>query len=143
VGAVGEGLQRDRWGVFAGVRDRRLTLGAELARRIEEGELGNNTPAVPRVVIDSTSTLVSAFAVVRPLEIITPGTRSPLAAVARYDRTRFNDDTGPAQRLIIAGLVWDITSRLSMAADYQQLLPRDGAPGADTKTWFTHFIASF
>jgi hypothetical protein len=143
VGAVGEGLQRDRWGVFAGVRDRRLTLGAELARRIEEGELGNNTPAVPRVVIDSTSTLVSAFAVVRPLEIITPGTRSPLAAVVRYDRTRFNDDTGPAQRLIIAGLVWDITSRLSMAADYQQLLPRDGAPGADTKTWFTHFIASF
>ena len=143
VGPVGEGLQRDRWGVFAGVRDRRLTLGAELARRIEEGELGNNTAASPRVLIDSTSTLVSAFAVVRPLEIITPETRSPLAAVVRYDRARFSDDRGPAQRFVIAGLIWDITSRLSMAADYQQLLPRDGAPGADTKTWFTHFIASF
>jgi hypothetical protein len=143
VGPVGEGLQRDRWGVFAGVRDRRLTLGAELARRIEEGELGNNTAASPRVMIDSTSTLVSAFAVVRPLEIVTPGTRSPLAAVVRYDRARFNDESGPAQRLIIAGLIWDVTSRLSMAADYQQLLPRDGAPGTDTKTWFMHFIASF
>lgn len=143
VGPVGEGLQRDRWGVFAGVRDRRLTLGAELARRIEEGELGSNTVASPRVLIDSTSTLVSAFAVVRPMEILTPAARSPLAAVVRYDRARFNDDTGPAQRLIIAGLIWDITSRLSMAVDYQQLLPRDGATGTDTKTWFTHFVANF
>ncbi len=143
VGPVGEGLQRDRWGVFAGVRDRRLTLGAEIARRIEEGELGNNTVASPRVLIDSTSTLVSAFAVVRPHEILSPDTRSPLAAVVRYDRARFNDDAGPAQRFIIAGLLWDITSRLSMAADYQQLLPRDGAPGLDAKTWFTHFVASF
>jgi len=143
VGPVGEGLQRDRWGVFAGVRDRRLTVGAELAKRIEEGELGNNTVASPRALIDSTSTLVSAFAVVRPLELIAPETRSPLAAVVRYDRARFNDDTGPAQRFIIAGLLWDLTSRLSMAADYQQLLPRDGAPGADAKTWFAHFVASF
>ena len=143
VGPVGEGLQRDRWGLFAGLRDRRLTLGAELARKIEEGELGNNTAASPRAVIDSTSTLVSAFAIVRPFELITPATRSPLAAVVRYDRTRFNDDSGPAQRLIIAGLILDITSRLSMAADFQQLLPRDGAAGADTKTWFAHFVASF
>jgi hypothetical protein len=143
VGAVGEGLQRDRWGVFAGLRERRLTLGAEIAKRIDEGEIGNNTPASPRVVIDSTSTLVSAFAITRPLELITPETRSPLAAFARYDRARLNDDTGPASRLIIAGLIWDITSRLSMAADYQQLLPRDGAAGVDTKTWFAHFVASF
>jgi hypothetical protein len=143
VGPVGEGLQRDRWGVFAGLKDRRLTLGAELAKRIDEGEVGNNTPASPRVVIDSTSTLVSAFAVVRPLEIIAPERRSPLAAVVRYDRARFNDETGPAQRLIIAGLIWEVTSRLSVAADYQQLLPRDGAAGTDTKTWFTHFVVNF
>ena len=143
VGPVGEGLQRDRWGLFAGLKDRRLTLGAELARKIEEGEIGNNTAVSPRAVIDSTSTLASAFAIVRPFELITPATRSPLAAIVRYDRTRFNDDTGPAQRLIIAGLILDITSRLSMAADFQQLLPRDGAAGADTKTWFAHFVASF
>ena len=143
VGAVAEGLQRDRWGVFAGVRDRRLTLGAEIARRIEEGELGDNTPASPRAVIDSTGTLLSAFAIVRPFEIANPATRSPLAAVARYDRFRLNDDAGPASRLIIAGLMWDLTSRVSVAADYQQSLPRDGAPGSPTKTWFAHVVASF
>lgn len=143
VGAVAEGLQRDRWGVFAGVRDRRVTFGAELARRIEEGELGDNTPASPRAITDSTGTLLSAFAIVRPLEIANPGTRSPLAAVVRYDRFRFNDDAGPASRLIIAGLVWDLTSRVSMAADFQQSLPRDGAPGAPAKTWFAHFVAGF
>jgi hypothetical protein len=143
VGAVAEGLQRDRWGVFAGLRERRLTLGAEFAKRIEEGELGNNTLASPRVVIDSTSTLVSAFAIVRPFELMTPETRSPLAAIVRYDRARFNDETGPAARLIIAGLVWDVTSRVSMAADYQQLLPRDGASGADSKTWLAHVVATF
>lgn len=143
IGAVGEGLQRDRWGAFVGTGTRRLTLGAEIAQRIEEGELGNNTPASPRAVIDSTSTLVSAFAIVRPLELMAPETRSPLAAVARYDRARLNDEAGPATRLIIAGLIWDINSRLSMAADYQQALPRDGAPGSDTKTWFAHFVASF
>ena len=143
IGPIGEGLQRDRWGLFAGLKDRRLTVGAELARKIEEGEVGSNTAASPRAVIDSTSTLVSAFAIVRPFELITPATRSPVAAIVRYDRTRFNDAAGPAQRLIIAGLILDITSRLSMAADFQQLLPRDGAAGADTKTWFAHFVASF
>lgn len=143
VGPVAEGLQRDRWGVFAGLRDRRVTLGAEFAQRIEEGELGNNTPASPRSVIDSTSTLVSAFAIVRPLELIAPETRSPLAAVARYDRARLSDDAGPATRLIIAGLIWDLNSRVSMSADFQQALPRDGAPGSPTKTWFAHFVASF
>jgi hypothetical protein len=143
VGAVGEGLQRDRWGAFAGIRDRRLTLGAELARRIEEGELGDNTLASPRAVIDSTGTLLSAFAIVRPFELANPATRSRLAAVARYDRFRFNDEAGPASRLIIAGLIWDLTSRVSMAADYQQSLPRDGAPGSPTKTWFAHLVASF
>jgi hypothetical protein len=143
VGAVGDGLQRDRWGIFAGLRTQPLTLGAELARRIEEGELGDNTPASPRAVIDSTGTLVSAFAIVRPLELFTPATRSPLAAVVRYDRFRFNDDADPAARLVIAGLVWDLSARLSMAVDFQQSLPRDGAPGSPTKTWFAHVVAGF
>jgi hypothetical protein len=143
VGPVGEGLQRDRWGVFAGLKDRRLTAGVEWAQRAEEGELGNNTLAVPRVVIDSTSSLVSAFAIARPFEWLSPGQTSKLALMGRYDRFRFNDDTGPASRLIIAGLIWDLDRRLSLAADYQQLLPRDGAPGADTKTWFLHAVASF
>jgi hypothetical protein len=143
VGTVGEGLQRDRWGVFAGVRDRRLTVGAEWAQRADEGELGNNTVASPRAVVDSTGTLLSAFAVVRPVEWLRTGRTSRLALLGRYDRFRFNDEAAPASRLIIAGLIWDLDRRLSLAADYQQLLPRDGAAGSDTKTWFLHAVASF
>jgi hypothetical protein len=63
--------------------------------------------------------------------------------LGRYDRFRFNDDAAPASRLIIAGLIWDLDRRLSLAADYQQLLPRDGAAGTDTKTWFLHAVATF
>jgi len=143
VGTVGEGLQRDRWGVFAGLRDRRLTLGAEWAQRADEGETGSNTAASPRVVVDSTGTLVSAFAIARPAEWLRPGRASRLALLGRYDRFRFDDDAAPASRLIIAGLMWDLDRRLSLAADYQQLLPRDGAAGADIKTWFLHVVASF
>jgi hypothetical protein len=143
VGPVGEGVQRDRWGVFAGLRDRRLTLGAEWAQRANEGELGANTSTSPRVVVDSTGALLSAFAIVRPLEWLQTGSTSPLALIGRYDRFRFVDDEGPALRLIIAGLIWDLDRRLSLAADFQQLLPRDGAPGTDTKTWFLHAVASF
>jgi hypothetical protein len=143
VGSVGEGLRRDRWGAFAGLRDRRLTLGAEWAQRADEGELGGNTPASPRVVVDSTGTLLSAFAIARPVEWLTPGSTSRLALLGRYDRFRFNEDAAPASRLIIAGLIWDLDRRLSLAADYQQLLPRDGAAGTDTKTWFLHAVATF
>jgi hypothetical protein len=143
VGPVGEGIQRDRWGVFAGLRDRRLTLGAEWAKRANEGELGGNTTASPRMVVDSTGTLVSAFAIVRPIEWLQTGHTSKVALLGRYDRFRFLDDAAPAARLIIAGLIWDLDRRLSLAADYQQLLPRDGAAGSDTKTWFLHAVASF
>jgi hypothetical protein len=143
VGSVGEGLRRDRWGVFTGIKDRRLTIGAEWAQRADEGELGSNTPASPRVLVDSTGTLLSGFAILRPLEWLNPSRPSKLGLVGRYDRFRFNDDAGPASRLIIAGLIWDLDRRLSLAADYQQLLPRDGAAGTDNKTWFLHAVASF
>jgi hypothetical protein len=54
VGPVGEGLKRDRYGVFAGLRDPRLTLGAHYVQFKGEGETGNNTGLSPRVVVDST-----------------------------------------------------------------------------------------
>ena len=143
VGTVGEGLRRDRWGVFAGLKDRRLTLGAEWAQRGDEGELGDNTPASPRTVVDSTGTVLSAFAIVRPFEWLDPGKPSRLGLVGRYDRFRFNDDATPESHFLIAGLMWDLDRRLSLAADYQQLLPQDGAPGVELKTWFVHVVANF
>jgi hypothetical protein len=143
VGTVGEGLRRDRWGVFAGNRDRRLTLGAEWAQRADEGELGDNTPASPRAVVDSTGTLLSGFAIARPLEWLNPAKQSKLALIGRYDRFRFNEETTPESTLLIAGVIWDLDRRLSLAADYQQLLPREGATGLAIKTWFLHVQAAF
>jgi hypothetical protein len=143
VGTVGEGLQRDRWGVFAGLKDRRLTLGAEWAQRGDEGELGDNTPASPRVVVDSTGTVLSGFAILRPLEWLNPGKPSRLGLVGRYDRFRFNDDATRESDFLIAGLIWDLDRRFSLAADYQQLLPQNGAPGLEVKTWFVHAVANF
>jgi hypothetical protein len=143
LGPVGESLRRDRWGVFAGLRHRSMTVGADISQAIDEGELGNNTTASPRSVTDSTGTLVSAFAVIRPLEWMPDERRSPIALVARYDRYRYNDDTAPATRHLIAGLIYDLDPRLSLAADFQQTLPRDGASGAPLKTWFIHAVASF
>ena len=95
------------------------------------------------VTVPGVRDVVSGFAILRPIEWLTAGRTSKLALLGRYDRFRFNDDAAPASRLIIAGLMWDLDRRLSLAADYQQLLPRDGAAGADIKTWFLHVVASF
>ena len=42
-GAITDGMKRDRYGVFAGVRDRRITAGAEWAQRVDDSETGLNT----------------------------------------------------------------------------------------------------
>ncbi|HEU4564527.1 MAG TPA: hypothetical protein VFS05_07760 [Gemmatimonadaceae bacterium] len=143
VGQVSTSLQRDRWGVFAGLRDRRLTLGAEYAERRDEGETGANTAASPRVVSDSTGRIVSGFAIVRPFEIANPEKRSPLALLFRVDRIEPSTDRGGSGRLVIGGLMYDLTSRLSLSLDYQEQLPRDGAAIAPSKTYFLHASASF
>jgi len=85
-GPIGSGLDRDRWGIHAATNDPRLTLGAEYARRDEEGESGLNTVAARRTVTDSTGNLVAGYAIVRPLAFTSGGTASPLSLVARFDR---------------------------------------------------------
>ena len=42
------GLDRDRWGIFAGIRDPRLTLGAQYTQFKGESENGSNTVGSPR-----------------------------------------------------------------------------------------------
>ena len=36
INPVNEGLQRDRWGVFAGIKERRIIAGLEFAQRMDE-----------------------------------------------------------------------------------------------------------
>lgn len=144
VGQVSEGMRKDRRGVFAAVRDRQLTLGAEYSQRLEELEGGQNTPASPRVVLDRTSALQSVFAVARPAELFGSGRRSRLGVVGRFDRFRLNTEADAINELLIAGTTWDLNQRITLALDYQGLTPSGTAnTGVPVRTWFFHWVASF
>lgn len=143
VGPVSEGLRRDRRGLFVGVRDRRLTLGAEFAQRLEEVEGGANTVAQPRTVRDRTSNLTSAFGIVRPLELFGGRARSPLSLIGRVDDFKVDTDADPSTRFVVAGAIWDVNDRASIALDYQGATPRNNPAAPRTRTWFLHWTASF
>ena len=142
IGSIGSGLKRDRWGVHAGSASPRLTVAAQFASRIDEGEAGLNTNAAPRIVTDSTGTLMSAYGVVRPLPAANDRPH-PLSVVLRFDRVTTNDETDDAYDFVVAGLIWDFSSRLSASLDYQEATPREGTPVVPTRTWFAHFVARF
>jgi len=142
VGEVGDALKRDRWGLHAASASPRLTVAAQYAKRLDEGESGLNTQSSPRAVIDSAGTLVSAYASVRPLPGV--GKRPhPLSLLFRVDRVTTETDTDASYDFVVAGAIWDFSSRLSMSLDYQEKTPRVGRPVAATRTWFTHFVARF
>ncbi|MEX2178470.1 MAG: hypothetical protein WD801_07150 [Gemmatimonadaceae bacterium] len=143
VGQVSEGLRKDRRGVFAGVRDRRLTVGAEYSQRLEELEGGQNTIVSPRVVLDRTSVLQSVFVVARPTELL-GGNRSRLGVVGRFDRFTLNTGADARNELLIAGATWELNPRVTLAFDYQGLTPTGTAnAGVPSRTWFFHWVASF
>jgi hypothetical protein len=144
---VADGLDRNRWGVFAGVRDPRLTLGAHYARRTEGFESGSNTVASPRVAApDSTGTLISFYAVARPIRWQWNKNVAKLGVVARWDQFTPRSAMSGSERLVVAGVQFEPTSRTALTLDYQSLTPNDfagRAPIAESKTWFLHWSASF
>jgi hypothetical protein len=143
VNPVGEGLQRDRWGVHVGNTMPAVTFGAEYAQRIEEGETGNNTPTAPRAVVDSTGTLLAGYALVRPLVLFGSARSHPLSLLGRWDRVTSNTDTDDAWDFFVAGAVWDLSSKASVAIDYQEAMSARGEPIPPSKTWFVHLVARF
>jgi hypothetical protein len=143
VAPVAEGLQKDRRGIFAGVRDRRLTVGAAFSQRIEDVESGANTVVSPRAVRNRTSDLVSAFAILRPLELVSPEKRSPFSLFTRYDDFDFDEVTNASNRLTWFGAMWDLNARTTFTLDYQELRPRTGTTTVPAKTWFMHWVTNF
>ena len=143
VGPIGSGLDRNRWGVHAAENDPRLTVGLQYARRQEQGEAGLNTVGSPRSVTDSTGNLWSGYAVARPLAFADKASTSPLSLVFRFDRVTTNTDKGAKYNVVIGGLIWDLSKRASVSADYQETTPVSGAPVAPVKTYFAHFVARF
>lgn len=157
VGPIGEAMPRDRYGVLVGIKDPRLTLAGEYARATTGTESGLNTVASPRVRTDVDANLLYGFTVVRPFAFMNASGKSPFALVARYDRYKPVDNLSDySYHFVLGGLSYDISSRATLALDYQEQLPSSGAtlpaqtttgtvgiPSANLKTYFAHFVVNF
>ena len=160
-GAITLGLLKDRYGVFAGIKERRITAGAEWAQRKDEsdGPVNGNTAAVPRVVSDSTGQLLDGFFLLRPVELFDASHRSGLQLIGRYDHYTPNMDptaatyvgSTPSYNYWVLGASYDLTQRFTMALDWQVQDPSSfpAATGTNVRatprasTMFLHWQATF
>jgi hypothetical protein len=143
VGPVGVSMPRTRAGVFLGVRDPRLSAGAEWDTRKDAREAGFNTVASPRVEIDSTGRLVAGFFTAKPFQLLNNQSTFPLGLVARWDRFKPDIDLPGYINTVIGGLTWDLNKKAAISLDYQEQTPRAGATIATLKTYFLHMMANF
>jgi hypothetical protein len=151
-GPIGIGLDRNRWGIFTGIRDPRLTLAGQYTQFKGQSQTGLNTPASPAVTIDSTGHILSGFAIVKPLALFDTGyTRVNL--IARYDRVTTNTNYNPQAQyhVFIGGIFFDLSRRVAMSVDYQEQLSDNYpvvnnvtiTPTQPLRTWFVHMVANF
>ena len=143
VGTVGSSLPRTRAGIFAGVRDPRLSVGAEWDTRKDGRENGLNTVLSPRVEFDSTGRLIAGFVTAKPFQLLNDKSTFPLGVVARWDRFKPNTATDAYINTVIGGLTWDLNKKTALSLDYQEQTPHSGAIAAATKTYFLHLVANF
>ena len=155
-GAIGSALDRSRAGLFVGIKDPRLVIAGEWARRHEGGELGANTGASPVTSTETTGQLLSAYTVIRPLAFANESGKSPFGVVARYDHVKPTStttgfttvpSTDNAYHTAIAGIFWDLSQKAQLALDYQESLASNNAlsnaPPTPSKAYFAHFVVNF
>ena len=158
-GAVTSGLPRDRWGIFAGLKERRLIAAAEWAQRTDGSESGANTTLSPAVEHDSTGRVIDGFVIVRPVELFDASKKSGLTLVGRFDHFTPNTSpsaanyagTTPAYNYWVLGLGYDLTSRMTFTLDWQAQSPTDFPAPTGTNvrptprqsTIFLHWQATF
>jgi hypothetical protein len=143
VGQVGSALPRRRSGILAGIHDRALSAGAEWAVRKDASETGANTLVDPRVEVDSSGRLLSAFTLVKPFQLINSASKSPFGIVARWDKFAPNTARNSYVNTVIGGLTYDLNSNAAISLDYQEQTPHRGATITPSKTYFVHLIANF
>ncbi|HEX7937811.1 MAG TPA: hypothetical protein VF483_02400 [Gemmatimonadaceae bacterium] len=143
VGPVSEGVQKDRRGLFVGLKDRRLTGGLDWAQRVEGLESGANTAGSPRVVTTRTSDLKSLFAQVRPMEWMDMDKPSPWGIVGRLDSFKIDNSKSASAQFIVLGAFWDVSAKTTFTLDLQQLSPKSGSTTVPAKTIFVHWNANF
>ncbi len=124
VGPVGDGLAKNRYGVWAGIKDPRLVLAAGFSQRIDGTESGANTAASPRRVTDVTGRLVTGLVIVRPMQFADSASTSPLSILLRYDAITPNADVSQSNHLFEGSLIFDLvkSKRAQVAFDYQETL---------------------
>jgi hypothetical protein len=143
VGQIGSSMPRTRGGIFAGVRDPRLTAGFDWATRKDARETGLNTVVSPRVETDSTGRLIAGFVTAKPFQLLSSQSTFPLGVIARWDRFKPNTGTPGYINTVIGGLTWDLNKKTALSLDYQEQTPHSGAIAAATKTYFLHLVANF
>jgi hypothetical protein len=140
---VSEGRRKDRYGVFVGIRDPRLVIGAEVARRAEVAERADTLGATVPTETDLTGQLLSAFTVIRPFALVDGASKVPLGVVLRWDEYRDDTDQDASTRFLIGGVTWDLGPRASLSFDVQRQTPREGATSADLRTYYLHAVVNF
>ena len=143
LGPIGVSMPRTRSGIFLGVRDPRLSAGAEWDTRKDARETGLNTLLSPRVEIDTTGRLIAGFATIKPFQLMNDKSTFPLGLLARWDRFKPNTATAGYINTVIGGLTWDLNKKSAISLDYQEQTPHSGAVIAATKTYFLHLVANF
>lgn len=146
VGAVGEGLTKNRYGVWVGIKDPNLVLAANLSQRIDGVESGANTAASPRGVTDVTGRLVSLLGVMRPFQLADAKSKSPLSVMVRYDDVKPNTDASPSNHLFETSLIFDVahSKKAQVAFDFQETLGTvPAATIAQDKRFQIRLVANF
>ena len=152
-------MPRDRWGIFAGLKERRLTAGAEFAQKTDGSESGANTAASPRAERDSTGRVIDGFVIVRPVELFDASKKSGLTLIGRFDHFTPNTSTSganyagttPAYNYWVLGVGYDLTTRMTFTFDWQAQSPTNFPPATGTNvrgtprqsTIFLHWQATF
>ena len=146
-GAIGEGLLRNRYGVFAGIRDPRLVIGAGYSQRVDGTEGGANTGAAPRTVSDIKGNLLSAFTVVRPFQLADSKSKSPVSLMVRYDHIQPDKSlSSQTSHLFESSLILDVahSRRAQVAFDFQETLGTAPAAAiAPNKMFQVRMVANF
>jgi hypothetical protein len=147
IAPVAEGLPRDRYGVFAGLRDPRLTAGVQAARMRTVTDTLGPGPIPSRVVTDAEANVLSAHGILRPLAFLRPGRRSPVGLLVRYDAIETDRVRDDRYHFLIAGLLFDVNPRSTLVLDYQEQLTNAGSPALPSpgsfRALFAHVNVNF
>jgi hypothetical protein len=140
--AITDRLDKNRYGIFVGNKDRRLTFGGEYAER-KDGADNNTTDVTLDQIVTTTGQLYDAFAIVRPLEFSQPDIKQSFGLIGRYDHWKPNKDVDGYVQFLVAGIFWEPTRKVTLALDYQEQSPKSGISGAKAQSIFLHWNLVF